>query len=390
MRTALFRAGGLALALAVSTSLAACSGYPATSPGAPAAVKRTGAAPAAGTGAISINLSGLFPTRRSAGDRRTLAYGLDPAKYPIRKVRLTLRYPGQTGGRQTLVVQDWPSATAGETPALPAPVAPLTATVDAGLNRVVTVEALTDDDAVLMRLSAAMTVVAGQTMAVKLNFLESAVAQVIEQLMDMEQNPPFLGGPGVYRVLEAGAPEGLLHDTDLVAPLRDFLTGLTGFVASSNTFDASKAAPHKLALHSLAYRLYNSGDLGVLSDPETVSALSGEMMSSFAIASLGDLMKPTAETEATYFSESDAAAYTVSVIAPTATGWLAIENQPLNASGDFVTSTELPLGPQVLIIERTDPVTSAKTRTFRDVIFLPMGMVIVYPDGTSAVINPLG
>ncbi|MNS24370.1 hypothetical protein D3C72_562170 [compost metagenome] len=368
----------LASAIALLLALSACASQPSQSP---VAVSRNVAGPTSKadrpTGKVILDASSLLGAQTS-GTRQTLAYGLDPVKFPITHLRLSVFYPGMpldpdsnSSSPQPVVLTETPVVwtTTGVTkdgkPTVPSGF--ITATAHAGPNRVFTVEALSGTRT-LMRMKAAASIAADGTATIKLNFLEDAIGRTIEALID-EQRKSF----GAYRVLDDEEPPfqfpvqewPFMYTDDLVEPLRVYLTDLTGFNPATNTYRVDRPAPQYLRVERLAEELFQDKGIGWLSDPS--GPLASDMRSPFTRNTDQDatdhyiLLSMMAGDD---FDETKGAEYRVSIIAPTTNGWMPVEhtNQPfvlfdLYNFGDptyTFKTRNLPAGRHLLVLNKPD------------------------------------
>jgi hypothetical protein len=301
---------------------------------------------------VTIDLAGLLG-KQTAGTRHTLAFGLDPVKYPITHVRLSVTYPGipnpdepmPSGAPVVLttspVVWNTSGATKVGKPTVPSGF--VSAMAYAGPNRVFTVEAMSGANT-LMRMKAAATVEANGSANLKLNFLEDAIGRTIEELMRRED----FSHTG-YRVLTHEAL-AFMHTEDLVAPLRTYLTDLTGFDATLNTYASSRPAPQYVRVDLLAKQLFDDKGIGWLSDPS--GPLKTAMDTPFT--QIGD-SRNILLSDLVNDVELNGDNYDISVIAPTYDGWLpsSHEVRPFTSGpSGYFTTVNMPMGRYTVVVHK--------------------------------------
>lgn len=336
----------LAAAIALLATLSACASNPGSSPVA-SPRDRAGLTAKAEhpTGNVTINVSGLLGTQAS-GSRHTLAYGMDPEKFPITHLRLWVFYPGapldpesSSSSPQPILLTETPVVwnTSGVAPN-GKPTVPsgfITASAHAGPNRVFTVEALSGTRT-LMRMKAAATIAADGTATIKLNFLEDAIGRTIEALIDEERISygeggfPFPGEgelPGEGEFQSPGDELPFLYTDDLVVPLRTYLTNLTGFNPATNTYRMDRPAPQYLRVNLLAEKLFQDRGIGWLAAPS--EPLASTMKVPFTLNSdpnASDHYFLLSMMAGEGFDATKAAQYRVTIIAPTDRGWMPTEH----------------------------------------------------------------
>jgi hypothetical protein len=339
------------------------------------------------TGKVIIDVSGLLGTLTS-GSRQTLAFGVDPAKFPITHMRLSVFYPGvpidpesSSSSPQPVVLTETPVGwnTAGLAadgkPTVPSGF--ITATAHAGPNRVFTVEALSGTRT-LMRMKAAATITANGTATIKLNFLEDAIGRTIEALIDEERWSYGEGGFPFPNEGDLPFPEdgdlpfpggGLpfMYVDDLVEPLRAYLTNLTGFDPHTNTYRQDRPAPQYLRVNLLAEKLFQDKGIGWLSAP--TGTLADDMKVPFNLNEVPEDAKDYVLLSMLLKNDENidlakVAQYRITIIAPTDKGWMPTEHtsQPFEELdiynfGDptWVFKTHnLPPGRHLLALNRPD------------------------------------
>ncbi|MFN3430404.1 MAG: hypothetical protein ACK46X_10660 [Candidatus Sericytochromatia bacterium] len=367
------RALRFGIALALSTSLTACaaqSGPAAIAPAPGAAFTASAARP---TGKVQIDLGGLFSQLQGPSSRRTLAFGLNPAKYPITMLRVWAQAPG--AAESTKIAEGtWNTSTASTNDKLALPSYTIVTDVPVGKNQIFTVEALngTDEDAqVLLRMKAAANVEVAGVASIRLNFLEDAVARVIGELDAHNQG------------VSEGTTMTILETDDLVTPLRTYLTGLTGFNRTNNTYGSGRPAPQYVKTYVLSERLFTDRNLDWLASNSNFTAPLGEMS-----AELAQLLQPfdlsSAEVQRLQAGdlfgelpyEPNYDDYRISILAPTYSGWGAIDLQPFDNDG-YYTPPSLPLGTYIAVAH-VDNTQGGWSNTYREIRVTEMGVELTF------------
>ncbi|MNS24372.1 hypothetical protein D3C72_562190 [compost metagenome] len=371
MRLVPTRVLAIGTALALSTAMTACSAQPGPAAFAPGAGAASTVA-ARPTGKVRLEFGEAFSRLQGDSSRRTLAYGLNPSKFQIAMLRVWVQAPDAS--TPTKVAEGaWNTSTAGinDKPALPS--TSIIADVPVGKNQVFTVEALngTDEDSqVLLRMSAAASVDVEGMAAIRLNFLEDAVARVISELAMRNRDL----GESVE-----DTPMTVLETDDLVGPLRTYLTGLTGFNPSNNTYGSGRPAPQYVKTYRLADQLFSDRNLSWLANNSNFTAPPMEMS-----PELAQLMQPFDSTSAEIQqlqaedlfvelpSQPDYSDYRISILAPTYSGWGAIYLQPFDANG-YYTPPSLPLGTYI-VVGHVDDTQGGWSDSYREIRVTEMGV----------------
>ena len=363
------------MALALTTSVGACSTHPSQSPimsGKTASPQQV-ASSQRGTGRLSLDIGALLDGRSTAAGRRVLGFGLDPARYNITRARLVLMAPGAAPITltPTPLALDTSAASTTRPPAVPGRVEYV---VPAGRNRVVLVEALDDLGRVLLRMHTAADVGEDGVTRLTLNFQEDALARTLLALMQRQDSlqPP---NPSL---------DGLLAG-ELISPLRTFLTRITGFDAASNTYPIDRTPPQWVKVDAIAERLINIGLPLLATDPLPDLSLSSYIWFQPSI-SLGQI------TEADLQNGNQ---YSLSVLAPINGSWAFHQDKPFTpvyGTGEeaetivnqWVSFNAMVPGTYTMVLKRVEPgAPPIETLNYYQLVIRPDGNVQIedmYPD----------
>lgn len=351
MRLAPTRALHVAVVFALTSSLAACATLPAASPFGSAPTIAPAPVAVSPKGKVTINFAGAFGSQRGNTGRQALAYGLNATKYQITQLRVMVKAPGDLAATQVgdLIPWNTSAAATADKPALPA--TSITAEVPVGKNKVFTVEALDASNNVLMRMNAAASVSVVGTASIRLNLLEDAVARAISDLVALETEASGM---------DSYVPLAMLSTDDLVEPLRNYLTSLTGFNRDTNSYTWSRPAPQLLKTYILADRLFNDRNLDWLAananfdlPPGNMDPALTSLMQEFRLS--GAMEVKQIEFFGLVPEATDHENYTISVLAPvsalppSSSGWGLIDHQPFDGEGNF-TSDQIPLGIHTIVV----------------------------------------